>query len=65
MDKKEKDLELFKQALVEGVSAHFDRIVAQCPEDEVPVRTEEEKQEYIRKIIEAANAGQEKRKLSK
>lgn len=54
MDKKE-NLELFKKALVEAVNIQIDRMIEESKDVEVPEKTKEEKEEYIKKIIQLAN----------
>ena len=44
------NLELFKQALNEAVSAKIDKMIAECPEELVPKKTEEEKQQFLQKL---------------
>ena len=54
MDKKE-NIELFKKALVEAVNIQIDRMIEESKDVEVPEKTKEEKEEYIKKIIQLAN----------
>lgn len=51
--------ELFKQALVEGVSRHFDKILDSCNEE---VQPSEEHMQIMKSIISGTYNGKDERK---